>query len=247
MQSLSFSVVSYLNTLPFLYGIHHSGNLQGHMSVELDIPAICAQKLKDGKVDAGLVPVALLPHLPNYYIISDYCIGAVGTVKSVLLLSKVPLEEIKTVMLDYQSRTSVTLVQVLAREYWKIIPEFINTQAGFEDSITGTTAAVIIGDRTFGLHDKYPYVYDLAQEWLQFTGLPFVFAVWASNKPVDQEFIDAFNQALAYGLKHKKEAALMGINSGVAQDEIVEYYEKYISYELDEAKKQGLQKFLSYL
>lgn len=217
------------------------------MSVELDIPAVCAQKLKEGKVDAGLVPVALLPHLPNYYIISDYCIGAVGTVKSVLLLSKVPLEQIKTIMLDYQSRTSVTLVQVLAREYWKIAPEFINTKAGFEDTIDGTTAAVIIGDRTFGLHDKYPYVYDLAHEWQQFTGLPFVFAVWAANKPVDQEFIDAFNQALAYGLKHKKEAALMGVNSGVAQDEIVEYYEKYISYELDEAKKKGLQKFLSYL
>lgn len=247
MQALNFSVVSYLNTLPFLYGIQNAPYLNGRLTIELDIPAVCAQKLKEGRVDAGLVPVALLPSLPQYYIISDYCIGAVGKVKSVLLLSHVPLAEIKTVMLDYQSRTSVTLAQVLAKEFWHIAPEFVNTTAGFEDQIQGTTAAVIIGDRTFGLHDKYPYVYDLAYEWQQFTGLPFVFAVWAANKPVDQAFIDDFNKALNFGLQHKAEAAKMGQGSGIPQAEIVEYYEKYISYELDEEKKKGLERFLSYL
>ena len=244
---VKFSVVSYLNTLPFLYGIQHTPQLAGQISLQLDIPSVCAQKLKDGTVDAGLVPVALLPHLPQYHIISNYCIGAVGKVKSVLLLSHVPLEEIQQVMLDYQSRTSVTLVQILAREYWKITPEFVNTTQGFEATLQGTTAAVIIGDRTFGLHDKYTYVYDLAEEWQRFTGLPFVFAVWASNKPLDEAFLADFNAALHYGLQHKAEAAKLVNLPNVDEAEALEYFEKYISYELDVDKRKGLELFLSYL
>lgn len=244
---VKFSIVSYLNTLPFLYGIQHAPQLAGQIDLQQDIPSVCAQKLKDGTVDAGLVPVALLPHLPEYHIISDYCIGAVGKVKSVLLLSHVPLNKIERVMLDYQSRTSVTLVQVLAREYWKIAPEFVNTAEGFEDTLNGTTAAVIIGDRTFGLRDKYAYVYDLAQEWQNFTSLPFVFAVWASNKKLDEAFLTDFNAALHYGMQHKAEAAKLVKLSNVDEAEALEYFEKYISYELDEDKRKGLELFLGYL
>lgn len=247
---VKFSIVSYLNTLPFLYGIEHSPGLKDSMEMELDIPSVCAQKLKDGTVDAGLVPVALLPQLPEYHIIADYCIGAVGSVKSVLLFSNVPLEQIETIMLDYQSRTSVTLVQVLAKEHWKISPRFEAATEGFENHIEGTTAAVVIGDRTFAMLDKYKYTYDLAAEWQQLTGLPFVFAVWASNKPVSQQFIDEFNQALAYGLEHKAEAAKTGATRGVqgiTEEGILEYYQKYISYNFDTDKKVGLHKFLRYL
>lgn len=244
---VKFSIVSYLNTLPFLYGIQHAPQLVGQIDLQQDIPSVCAQKLKDGTVDAGLVPVALLPHLPEYHIISNYCIGAVGKVKSVLLLSHVPLANIKRVMLDYQSRTSVTLVQVLAGEYWKIQPDFVNTTEGFEDTINGTTAAVIIGDRTFGLHTKYEYVYDLAEEWQNFTGLPFVFAVWASNKKLDEAFLTDFNAALRYGMQHKAEAAKLVNLPNVDEAEALEYFEKYISYELDEEKLKGLELFLSYL
>lgn len=215
--------------------------------MELDIPSVCAQKLKDGTVDAGLVPVALLPHLPEYHIIADYCIGAVGNVKSVLLLSDVPLEEIDTILLDYQSRTSVTLVQVLAKEYWNITPQFVPATEGFEQKIAGKTAAVVIGDRTFPLLGKHKYTYDLAGEWQKLTKLPFVFAVWASNKPVDANFIADFNKALKFGLEHKPEAAKLGIGRGVDEAEILDYLENSISYELDAAKKVGLHKFLKYL
>lgn len=246
-MAVKFSIVSYLNTLPFLYGIQHAPYLAGQIDLQQDIPSVCAQKLLDGTVDAGLVPVALLPKLKEYHIISDYCIGAVGAVKSVLLLSQVPLANIEKVLLDYQSRTSVTLVQVLAREYWKIAPEFVNAQAGYEEHIEGTTAAVIIGDRTFGLHDKYPYIYDLAYEWQQFTGLPFVFAVWASNKPLDHQFLTDFNHALHFGMQHKAEAAKQNTLPNVSEAEALEYFEKYISYELDNPKRQALQRFLGYL
>ncbi|UPT66443.1 MAG: menaquinone biosynthesis protein [Sphingobacteriales bacterium JAD_PAG50586_3] len=247
MQQVRFSIVSYLNTLPFLYGIQNSPYLKDNMVMDLDIPSVCAQKLNDGTVDAGLVPVALLPHLKEYHIIADYCIGAVGNVKSVLLLSEVPLEEIETIMLDYQSRTSVNLVQVLAKEYWNISPNFVQATEGYEETIQGKTAAVVIGDRTFALLDKYKYTYDLAGEWQKFKNLPFVFAVWAANKPISTEFIAEFNKTLKFGLEHKAEAAKLGTGRGVDESVILDYFENSISYEFDAAKKVGLHKFLKYL
>lgn len=247
MAPVTLSVVSYLNTLPFIYGLKHSHYLNGSVAYSLDIPSVCAQKLKAGQVDIGLVPVALLPELPQYYVISDYCIGAVGNVKSVALYSQVPLEQIETVLLDYQSRTSVALVQVLAREFWKVQPTFVNATQGFEQQISGTTAAVVIGDRTFAMNGHYPYKYDLAGEWQKFTGLPFVFAVWASTRPVEAEWAENFNKTLAAGLANIPEAAKLGQGSGVGEAEIADYLQRYISYPLDEAKKEALKRFLLYL
>ena len=177
----SICIVNYLNTKPFLYGLEKSG-LTKVIDLQKDIPSVCAEKLINGVVDIGLVPAAALPKLDNYQILTDYCIGAVGKVDSVKLFSNVPLNEIKNILLDYQSQTSVNLVQILCSEFWKINPLFINTTIGFENSIKDNDAAVIIGDRTFIIQNTYPFEYDLAQEWQKFTGLPFVFAVWASKK-----------------------------------------------------------------
>src|SRR6185369_11597556 len=115
-----------------------------------------------------------------HHIISDYCIGADGDVGSVLLLSDVPMSEIKNVLLDYQSRTSVTLAQVLADKYWRIKPRWTDAKENYERDIKGTTAGVVIGDRTFALKNKFKYTYDLSGEWKIFTGLPFVFACWVA-------------------------------------------------------------------
>jgi chorismate dehydratase len=150
MKKIRISAVSYLNSLPFVYGLTHS-SLINECDISLDIPSVCAEKLINGTVDIGLIPVAAIPQVPNATIISDYCIGANGEVKTVCLFSEVPLNEIKTILLDYQSRTSVLLVKILAKEFWKINPEFINAEAGFEQKIKGTTAGVVIGDRTFEL------------------------------------------------------------------------------------------------
>ena len=181
VQKIRVSAVSYLNTLPFLYGINNS-EIKSQLDLSLDMPSDCAKKLLSGEVDLGLVPVAILPQLKEYHIVSDYCIGAVGNVDSVALYSDVPLNEIKEIYLDYQSKTSVNLVQILAEKYWNISPKWINAKAGFENKIQGTTAAIIIGDRTFNLPKSYQYKYDLAEQWLEFTGLPFVFACWVANK-----------------------------------------------------------------
>ncbi|HEY1040940.1 MAG TPA: MqnA/MqnD/SBP family protein, partial [Bacteroidia bacterium] len=123
------SIVNYLNTLPFVYGLKESG-IDKHIDISYDIPAVCAEKLLTKQVDVGLVPVAVLAKMPEYHIITDFCIGSNGVVDSVKLFSMVPLEEIKEIVLDYQSRTSVALVQLLAKELWNISPQFTKAQPG---------------------------------------------------------------------------------------------------------------------
>src|ERR1035437_7157481 len=170
IRRYSVSIVSYTNTLPLRYGISKS-NLLSEMDLQLDIPAVCAQKLIANSVDIGLIPVAVIPLLKEHYIISKYCIGSNERVDTVKLYSHVSLEKIETIYLDYQSRTSIMLAKVLAKNYWKIHPAFINAAAGFENTTKGNNAAVVIGDRCFALNDTFPYEYDLAFEWKKYTKL----------------------------------------------------------------------------
>ena len=245
MNSIKISLVSYLNSKPFQYGLEHY-KLQADIDLVLDMPSVCAQKLIEGKVDLGLVPVAVLPGINEYHIISDYCIGAEGKVGSVMLYSDVPLFEIKNILLDYQSQTSVTLVRILAKNFWKISPQWIVATANYENDIKGNTAAVIIGDRTFGLEDQYKYSYDLAEEWLKFTHLPFVFACWVANKKLPDSFIKEFNAALKYGLDNRK-ALIAELNTAKTYNtDIAFYLNNSIKYNFDDTKKQALNLFLEY-
>jgi chorismate dehydratase len=236
------SIVKYTNTLPLRYGINNSPVL-AEMDLQLDIPAVCAQKLLDNKVDIGLVPVAVIPLLKEYHIISKYCIGSNERVDTVKLYSAVPLQEIETVYLDYQSRTSVMLAKVLCKNYWKINPAFVNAEAGFENTISGKDAAVVIGDRCFGLNGKFAYEYDLAFEWKTYTGLPFVFAAWVSNKKIDEGFISRMESAMQYGIEHTDEAikSEKDITDAIM---IKKYLTERINYQLDEAKKESMILFL---
>src|ERR1700739_1691098 len=201
----SVSIVSYTNTLPLRYGINNSKILD-EMDLQLDIPAVCAQKLIDNKVDIGLIPVAVIPLLKEYHIVSKYCIGSNNKVDTVKLYSHVPLKEIENIYLDYQSRTSVMLAKVLCKHYWNIQPAFINAQPGFENTTTAKDAAVVIGDRCFVLNGTFPYEYDLAFEWKKHTNLPFVFAVWVSNKKINEGFIAKLEKAMQYGIQHRDDA-----------------------------------------
>ena len=193
--------VSYLNTKPLIYGFEQ-GMMKDEIELVIDYPANIADALIAGKIDIGLIPVAVLPQMKEYYIIGDYCIGCDGPVASVCLFSEVPLDQIETVLLDYQSRTSVLLVKILLKEYWKINPVLISANAGYENSVTGTTAAVIIGDRALKKRIESNYTFDLGQYWKAYTGLPFLFAAWVSRKPLTEKFIFDFNQATGHGLKN---------------------------------------------
>ena len=245
-KKVRISAVSYLNTIPFIYGIDNSGILKG-IDLSLDMPSDCAKKLLLGEVDLGLVPVAILPQMEEYHIISDYCIGAEGIVDSVALYSDVPLNEIEEVYLDYQSKTSITLVQVLAEKHWKITPVWKKASAGFENKIEGTTAGVIIGDRTFNLSKSYKYKYDLAEEWFKFTGLPFVFACWVSNKKLPESFIAKFNAALESGVNNIDASVNQYDEKAITKAQLLTYLTEHISYTLDESKRKAIDTFLGFV
>lgn len=237
------TAVSYLNTKPLLYGIFKS-KIAKKIDLQLDMPSVCAQKLKDGRADIGLVPVAIIPELDTPYILSDFCIGTVGAVKTVCLYGDRPLEEWTSVYLDYQSRTSVELTKFLLKEHWHLHPTLLSAQPGYEAQIGGTVGGLVIGDRTVGLDEKFPYVYDLGEAWMAHTGLPFVFAAWVSNRPLDPAFVAEFNAALMLGVAAIPELIYL-IPSPQPGFDLQEYYTKYISYRLDDAKRRALALFLS--
>lgn len=237
------SVVSYLNSKPFIYGLRNA-SFENEVEIYEDIPSVCADKLIRGEADLGLVPVAALPFLKNYHIISDYCIGADGPVSSVLLLSEVPLEKIKTILLDYQSRTSVMLTKVLAEKLWKIKPQWKQTSPNFENTIGDETSGVVIGDRALQIKNKFKYCYDLSAEWKKLTGLPFVFACWVSTGLTDKRFVLEFNNALKSGISRIDEIARKESNEFISENEIRKYLTECIDFNLDEKKKEAMTLFL---
>jgi chorismate dehydratase len=243
MEKTRVSIVSYLNSKPFLYGLKNSVISQ-EIDLSLDIPSKVAVKLLFNKADVGLIPVAGLIDLDEYQIIGDYCIGSVGKVRTVVLASEVPLDEIETVLMDYQSRSSVLLTKVLAKFYWKKNFKWDNTCNDFQHvSIRGNTAGIVIGDRVFEIENNFRYIYDLSEEWYNFTKLPFVFAVWAANKKVTSAFEMEFNRALTFGIENMKEIISLEQNNYPGVD-ISDYFAQNISFELDSEKQKGMKKFL---
>ena len=197
-RKIRVGAVSYLNTKPLIYGFEN-GLMNDQIELLIDYPSRIAQKLIKDEIDLGLVPVAIIPELKQSHIISDYCIACNGAVASVCLFSDVPLSEIKTILLDYQSRTSAELLKILLRGYWNISPALIQAEQGYESAIAGATAGLIIGDRALHERRNFKFIYDLGEAWKQFTGLPFVFAAWISNKPLAADFITQFNAANRLG------------------------------------------------
>lgn len=244
MRKLRLTAVSYLNTKPFIYGIFRSA-LSEQIELSLDIPSVCAQKLADGEADIALAPVAIIPNLPKAFLVSDYCIGAVGAVKTVCIFAEKPLPEIKQLYLDFHSKTSAALAPVLCREYWNVRPEFLPATPGFERRIGGDTAGLVIGDRAIGLERQFPFVYDLGEAWLQWTGRPFVFAAWVSTRTLPPEFLAQFNAALQMGIAHIPE--LTQIIPAMPEFDVESYFRQNISYDLDDAKWGGLLHFLNML
>lgn len=245
MNPIRITAVSYYNTLPFIYGLMRSGLLSG-FELSLDVPSECARKIASGEAELGLIPVGALPGIPDYQIVSNLCIGADKDVKSVLLLSNAALPDITTIYLDTDSRTSVNLVKVLAQQYWKISLQW-KSLSELQGELSASEGMVLIGDKTFGLNGKYPFCYDLAGEWIKYTGVSFVFAVWIARKPLPNGFEKSFQAALAWGVDHREQSIAMAENIHIAEDELVSYLNHDISYPLDESKKKGMEKFLKYI
>lgn len=240
---IRIGAVSYLNTRPLIYGFDH-GLMKDKVDLYLDYPSNIAAELISGNIDVGLVPIAVLPKLANgYFIISDYCIACYGPVASVSLFSEVPINEINEILLDYQSRTSVALVKLIAEKYWKINPVFTEAKEDFINNISGNRAAVIIGDRALQNLNNFKFVYDLGDEWKKHTNLPFVFAAWVSNKKLNPEFIEEFNNTVKVGFDHLDEI-ISECNAVAINYDLRKYYTENLSFILDKDKYKAIDLFL---
>lgn len=241
---IRISAVKYANTYPFIWGLRESG-FDKKVLLETDHPAQCAAKLRENKADIGLIPVAAIPGVRNSRIISDYCIGANGKVRTVMLLSNCPFTSLDTINLDYRSVTSVTLARVLAANMWKKEFRWNDTSENTDFfDIACNEAVVLIGDQCFESESRFKFRMDLAEEWKIFTGLPFVFACWVANRDIDEEFRDEFNSALKLGVENIDKVAEYFGNSGkITRKELLEYLNVNIDYNLDEAKRKAMTLF----
>jgi chorismate dehydratase len=237
---IKVAAVSYLNTKPLLYGLERS-DIINDMEIVVEYPSQLAKQLQEGHIDMALLPVAAIPSIPGAHIVSDYGIAADGNVVSVAIFSHVPMDEIESLYLDYQSRTSVRLAQLLLDGYWDKKVEYLPAAENFIGQIHGRNAGVIIGDRALMQLNNFEYVYDLSAAWKAWTGLPFVFAAWVANKDLPVDFKARFNAANATGLGHLDE--IIAANPFPWYN-LHTYYTENINYYLDEEKKKGLAKFL---
>jgi chorismate dehydratase len=240
MSKVKVSAISYLNTIPFIYGLQNSP-IMSKIDMAFDVPSTCAKRLTENTADIGIVPVAVILSLPEYHIISNFCIGSAGKVRTVALFSNADINKIKTIYLDSDSRTSALLVQILSHQYWKISPEFkpLDAQISYNEADAGF---MLIGDKAFEAEKRFSHILDLGGEWYDFKKIPFVFATWTANKTLDEQFLHEFNSALAFGVRNIN-AAVEQHSNGIDKQTATEYFEKYISYDLDALKRQGLTEF----
>jgi chorismate dehydratase len=215
------------------------------IELSYDIPSQCADKLLADEADVGLIPIVETLRMPEHYIVSDLCIGACDIIRTVVLASETPLDDVLTIYLDHHSRTSVMLARVLAKHFWKISPQWVHFSGDITDyPPTGNSAAVVIGDKAFGIQS--PYIYDLAVEWRKFSGLPFVFAGWVANKPIDKGFLSRFNEAMSDISGNMNAIVERYKDRAPAGVDLRDYWTNNVSYPLTADKREGMKLFLQY-
>ncbi len=234
------TAISYLNTIPFIYGIRHEGNFRADLS--LSTPADCVNSFIEGEADIALLSSAVVPSLKGAEIITDYCIGASGAVRTVVVVGNTPISKVRRIWLDSHSRTSVQLVGWLAANRWKIAPEWLLLDDySLLDSPQEGDAFLLIGDKVFANEGRFAYSYDLAEEWKAQTHMPFAFAVWVGRKGLPYEIHDALQHALTFGIEHTYEAI---VESPYADRPYAyDYLTRNIDYVFNADKHRALEKF----
>jgi len=302
---MTVSAVSYLNTVPMVYGITHAVGVRiagadlhsvppslartcspclnevepllAGTELLLTPPRLCAEAFASGAAQVALLPTGALlsstasspsaalfgqgeaqgeargdvqsgPQSGGARIVTDYCIGASGDVRTVVIVSDSPIGQVRRLYLDNHSLTSVALSGVLCRELWNIAPERIpmGDMAALPEALAAARpgdAFLLIGDKVFDHEGRFTYSYDLARAWRELTGLPFVFAVWVAAPQVGEEYLAALNAALGYGVQHIPQA--VAASAHAAKDYAVDYLTRNIDFRLDQAKRRSLALFLS--
>lgn len=242
MNQIKISAVSYLNTRPFLHGINNH-EIKNQIQLSLDIPSVIASKLKRGEAQIGLLPVAFIPQLNKANIISDFCIGSNGPVDTVCLYAQVPVTELKNIYLDYQSESSVRLIKILMRDYWKQEVNWMSSNPGYEMQIENNTGGLIIGDRNFGLRNHFKFRYDLSECWKELTQLPFIFACWVSAIDLEENFVQSLNAALKAGVE-SIDAVCDEVAGNYPGVDVKTYLTNHIVYKRNDEMMAGYNEFM---
>jgi chorismate dehydratase len=249
MSRLRISAISFLNTAPLMWDFEH-GSAGENFDISYTVPSACAADLAKGNADIGIIPAAAYTTVPDLVILPGVAIASKRAVRSILLVSKAPIDKIQTVALDTSSLTSVALVKVLFAKWWGGERKYTSLAPDLGPMLHENDAALLIGDSALQVDRSQYLTYDLAEEWLRFTGKPFVFAFWAVRKDAIKDktstldLVVIFQQSRDHGLAPDnldQIARKWAPRVGLSDADVRSYLTDNIHYYLDPAHIEGLQ------
>jgi chorismate dehydratase len=249
---MRISAISYLNTAPLIWDFEH-GLSDPSFEISYTIPSRCALDLQNGKADIGIIPSAAYASIPNLSILPGVAIASKQAVRSILLVSRRPIADIRTVALDSSSLTSAALTRVLFDKYWGGAREFSSQPPNLNAMLADCDAALLIGDPALKVDRSQYYTWDLADEWVRFTRKPFVFAFWAvrdeAAKSSSLDLASIFQQSRDRGLEPnnlRQITKAWAERLGLHEEDLETYLTSNIFYYLDESCVDGLRLFYTY-
>jgi chorismate dehydratase len=235
--------VNYLNTKPLIEGLDE---FAPNADLILDLPSRLADRMRRGELDVALIPVIEYFRAGNYTIVPGASIASRGPVLSVTLFSRVPWQQIQSVAMDEGSRTSAALTRILLKNRHNVTPQIEHLPMNVASDDMSTDAVLLIGDRAMrACLPGFTYSYDLGQEWTEWTGLPFVYAVWAVREGVDLQGVDvALRRSRDHGLARvgaiaEREAPALNLDAGLCR----RYLGNILKFDFGPAERAGLQKY----
>ncbi len=264
MRRLQVSAISFLNTAPLMWDFEHGQTPNGahvdpalaqDFDVSYTLPSQCAEALRAGTADIGIIPAISYAATPGLVILPDAAIAAKGAVRSILLISKVDREQIRSVAADTSSRSSVALLQVLFAKFWGGSPPLVPAEPQLEQMLQACDAALLIGDPALTLNRARYQVFDLAEEWNRLTGKPFVFAFWAARLEAlnsvrrDLDLPAVFRESRDRGLQPESLAQIARFwapRVRLSEADIITYLTRHVHYSLDAQCLEGLELFFHY-
>ena len=254
MRRFRISAISYLNTAPLMWDFEH-GQVGRQFDISYTLPSACAQDLESGAADIGIIPAAAYTLIPGLKILPDVAIASRRPVRSILLVSKVPVEKVRTVAADTSSITSVALTKVFFEKWLGGGRTFNPMPPQIDKMLAEHDAALVIGDPALQIDRSQYFTLDLAEEWIRYTGKPFVFAFWAVRNEALKEASPALNLPEIFQQSRDRGLAAASLDQiarewaprlRLSEADIRTYLTENIHYTLDPACLQGLQLFFRY-
>jgi predicted solute-binding protein len=273
VTKLRISIVQYLNTAPLVWGFTN-GPLRGKYDLSFTVPSQCAEQLRTGQADVAIIPAIEYQRTDDLVILPDMAIASKKQVRSLLIIAKKPIEQVKSFALDGSSRSTQTLTRILCAEKWKIAPKFFEAPPDLGAMLQQADAALLIGDPALRIavgieRDSWPgaegetvcqaatlgitsaevlYVYDVVGEWRSLTGLPAVLAIWASRREIATPELTAdFLASRDFGLSRIPEICFDAARElELPQPALESYLRRNIDFSLDAENRRGLELYFAH-